>query len=114
MTLLGDVLVALGVLLFVLAAVGIVRLPDVYARLNATTKAAALGIVLVLLGALLLLPEASTATTVKVLLAVVLQLATAPVGAYAIARSTYRAGVPLWRHTRYDELAEDEQRAAGR
>jgi multicomponent Na+:H+ antiporter subunit G len=102
--LLGGLLVALGVGLVAAAGLGLLRLPDAYTRMSAVTKAASLGVVLVLLGALALSP--SWNNLVKVLLAVVLQLVTAPAGGFAIGRASYRARSPLTPRTGYDDLAE--------
>jgi multicomponent Na+:H+ antiporter subunit G len=101
--LLGGGLVVLGVGLVAVAGIGLVRLPDAYSRMSAVTKAASLGVVFVLLGALALAPSWDNA--VKVLLAVTLQLLTAPVGGFAIGRASYRTGAPLAAVTGYDELA---------
>jgi multicomponent Na+:H+ antiporter subunit G len=101
--LLGGVLVALGVGLVAAAGIGLLRLPDAYTRMSAVTKAASLGVVLVLLGALALAPSWGNAA--KVLVAVVLQLVTAPAGGFAIGRAAYRARSPLAALTGYDELA---------
>ena len=101
---LGYVLVAAGVLLVAVAALGLLRLPDAYLRMNAVTKAAGLGVIVVLLGALALAPSWSNAW--KVALAVALQLITVPVGGFAIGRASYRAGTPLAEVTGYDELGD--------
>jgi multicomponent Na+:H+ antiporter subunit G len=96
---------AAGVGLVAIAAVGYVRLPDPYSRLNAVTKAAALGLVLVLTGAWL--AEPGWLAAVEVLLAMWLLLTTAPVGGYAIGRALHRTGASLGPRARYDELRED-------
>ncbi|GAB3652793.1 cation:proton antiporter [Glycomyces tarimensis] len=98
----------LGVWLIAVAAVGYLRLPDPYSRLNAVTKAATLGLVLVLAGAWM--AEPGWLAAVEVLLATWLLLTTAPVGGYAIGRALHRSGVPLGKRARYDELREDRQR----
>lgn len=103
MSLLGQILAVTGGLIFLTAAVNLVRLPDFYTRLSALTTAAGLGLVFVLVGALLITP--TLADSVKVLLAALLQLATSAVGGMYIARSAYLTGAPLAEHTRYDELA---------
>ncbi len=105
MNVVGTVLALTGILLIALAGIGLLRLPDVYSRLNAAGKAAGLGIVLVLLGDLVTTPGWGTAA--KVLLAIVLQLVTVPVGSFALGRAAYRSGAPLWHGTCYDELADD-------
>lgn len=99
---LGHALAVLGVLLVGVAALGLVRFPDAYSRLSAVTKAATLGVCLVLLGALVL--EPSWPAAAKVAIAVLLQLATSPVGGFALGRTAYRTGSPLAAGSRYDEL----------
>ena len=107
-TVAGGVLVLLGAGLVALAGVGLLRFPDAYARMNAVTKAATLGVVLVLLGALVLKPSWQSALVL--LAAVALQLFTAPVGGFALGRAAYRAETPLDPSTGYDELADAVER----
>lgn len=102
-TVLGAASLAGGCLLFVVAAIGLIRLPDAYTRLTAVTKSATLGICLLFVGVLVLDPSLSAA--IKLLAAIALQLITAPVGGFALSRATYRAGVPLPPNLRYDELS---------
>ncbi|MFY1637513.1 monovalent cation/H(+) antiporter subunit G [Solwaraspora sp. WMMB335] len=108
--LLAGVLLGTGTLLIGITALGMLRLPDVYNRMNAVAKAASLGLILILLGVLVLLPGPRTA--VVVLLAIGLQLLTAPVGGYTLARAAYRAGTPLAAQSRFDDLAADRDGAA--
>ena len=103
-TLAASVMVSLGAALIAISAVGLIRLPDVYNRMNSVAKAASLGLSLVLLGVGLLIPGWRTALVVVV--AVALQLFTAPIGGYALARAAYRSGAPLASITRYDELGD--------
>lgn len=106
MSVLGGALITVGVLLILLAAVGILRLPDVYSRLNSATKAASLGIVCVLMGTAVLMPSPSN--WLKLGLAAIIQLLTAPIGAQAVVRAAYRAGTPLWPGTQFDDLDDDQ------
>lgn len=91
-----------GASLMLLGAVGVLRLPDVFARMHAGTKATALGLALVLVAAAASIGDARTA--IKAIIAIVLQLAMAPVAAHLIGRGAYRSGVPFWEGTLYDEL----------
>lgn len=109
LTWIGGVLVGAGILLILLAAVGIVRFPDVLTRASAATKAAGLGVALVLAGVAFLFGTVEAA--IKLSLAVVLQFLTAPVSGHVIARAAYRSGSPLWEGTHTDELAVYERRA---
>lgn len=105
MTLAGNVLIMVGVGLLILAAVGLLRFPDVFSRMHAGTKAASLGLACVLSGAALRLPDALTVT--KLLLAVVFQFVTAPIAAHVIGRAAHRSGVPLWEGTVIDEFPDE-------
>jgi multicomponent Na+:H+ antiporter subunit G len=105
-----SVLVALllvsGALFMLLAAVGLVRLPDLYLRMSATSKAATLGASLVLLGAALNFGTAAAAG--KALVIVAFLFLTAPAAAHAIGRAGYRRRSPLWEGTVADELAGED------
>jgi multicomponent Na+:H+ antiporter subunit G len=102
------VFVLLGVFFMLVAAVGVLRLPDFYARVHAPTKAATLGLFFLLLAVLVALPEGVVAT--KALLALLFIGATAPVGAHILARAAYRNGVPAAPDTELDEYAPIVQR----
>jgi multicomponent Na+:H+ antiporter subunit G len=99
----GDTLVLAGVFLILSAAIGMLRLPDVYNRTNAVAKAGALGVSTVLIGVLVLMPGVVTAVTV--MLAIAAQLFTAPIAGYAVGRAGYRSGAPLAPSTWRDDLA---------
>ncbi|MCZ2838674.1 monovalent cation/H(+) antiporter subunit G [Modestobacter sp. VKM Ac-2985] len=98
---LGQGLAVLGVLLIGAAGVGLVRLPDVYNRANAATKAASLGLVCVLFGVVVLAPGVSAVVTL--LVAIALQLFTVPIAGYKIAEAAHRSGAPLAPATVRDE-----------
>ncbi len=102
----GGALIVLGTGLIAVAAIGMLRLPDVYNRANAVTKAASLGMVCVLLGVLVIVPGQAAFVTVAV--AIVLQLFTVPIAGYALGGAAYRSGAPLDASTHHDELAEQE------
>ncbi len=99
---LANLLLVIGALLVGVAAVGLLRLPDVYNRTNAVAKAASLGVVCQLLGVLMLLP--SPVAFVVIGLAIALQLFTVPIAGYAIGGAAYRSGAPLAPSTHRDEL----------
>ncbi len=103
MRIVGYLLVGVGSLLLLLAAVGLLRLPDVFARMHAATKPATLGLVLVLAAAAVRVDDPGDVA--KLLLVVALQFLTAPVAAHMIGRAAYRAGTELSPTTTTDELA---------
>lgn len=87
---LGTVVMMLGSFLFLVAAMGIVRLPDVYCRSHALGKATTLGIMLLLVGYGLRVPEASW---LKILLIVLFQMVMVPVAAHLFCLMAYRKGI---------------------
>ena len=90
-----------GVVMF-LAALGIVRLPDLYTRMHAATKVGTLGISGLLLGAMVLF--ASTGVTTESILIIIFFFLTAPVAAHMISRAAYYTGVRLADQSVVDEL----------
>jgi multicomponent Na+:H+ antiporter subunit G len=97
------ILCGTGALFILLAAVGFVRMPDFYLRVSVTTKAATLGIGLMLAGAAIYFGNLSVST--RVIAIVIFLLLTAPVAAHMIGRSAYFIGTKLWKKTIRDELA---------
>ena len=86
----ASALVLVGAALSLLAGIGLVHLPDVFARMHAATKPATLGLVLICAGAAI--STAEVPDVAKLLLVVVLQFLTAPVGAHMVGRAAYHAG----------------------
>ena len=84
----SAVLILAGALLALLGAFGVVRLRDPLVAMHAATKPATLGIVCMGLGAVLYLAEAGSIS--KVIVVVVVQLATVPVGAHMLGRAIDR------------------------
>jgi multicomponent Na+:H+ antiporter subunit G len=92
MSLLGDLLIIIGATFCFLGALGLLRMPDVYNRIQAGTKAVTLGTLAFLTGIALLHPEWWS----KLLCIAAFILFTNPVGASTIARALYLAGVRPW------------------
>jgi multicomponent Na+:H+ antiporter subunit G len=84
-----------------LAAVGILRMPDVFTRMQASTKASTLGLACLLIGAAIQFGDFASFIRVASIGAFV--LLTTPVSGHVIARASYFAGVPLWEGTVLDE-----------
>lgn len=97
---------ALGALFFsFVAALGVVRLPDVYARAHATSKSDTLGTGLALVAVALVLD--SGVARLKLGLLVAFVLLTNPVAAHAITRAAHLQGVGPW--TADDPTAEPDR-----
>jgi len=95
-------LATFGAAFVLLAAVGILRMPDLYLRISVTTKAATLGIGLILICVAVYFGEAPIAT--RALAIIFFLLLTAPVGAHLIGRSSYFVDTPLWKKSVMDDL----------
>jgi multicomponent Na+:H+ antiporter subunit G len=85
--LIAGALVILGSAFVMLAGLGTLRLPDLYSRMHAATKAPTLGFLLIASGALVV----ADAGRGKLALAVAIIFVTAPVAAHLVGRSAYRA-----------------------
>ncbi|REJ66357.1 MAG: monovalent cation/H(+) antiporter subunit G [Planctomycetota bacterium] len=97
-----------GTAFLLLAGIGILRLPDLFSRASATTKAATLGVGCLLAATAIHFGDLQVTT--RALAIVAFLLLTAPVSAHMLARAAYRQGVPLFPGTK-DELAEADDQA---
>ena len=97
-----------------LAAIGVLRMPDVFTRMQASAKASTLGVGCLLVGAALQMGDLGSYIRAASIAAFV--LLTTPVAGHVIARAAYFADVPLWKGTVLDErkrdLADDSRVAA--
>jgi multicomponent Na+:H+ antiporter subunit G len=98
---LAGILIFLGAALMAVAALGLLRLPDFYLRMAATTKATTLGVALMTVGVAVVF--ADTAVTARVLAIILFLFLTSPIGAHVIGRAAYLHGVPLWKETVVDQ-----------
>jgi multicomponent Na+:H+ antiporter subunit G len=97
----GGLCLLVGAALTLVAAIGIVRLPDMLSRMHAATKPQVLGLLLALLGLGLVLREPRTIGLL--LLVALFQLITSPVASHMVGRASFRGG-----HMRSDLLVVDE------
>ena len=104
----GIVILLIGIAFNIFGCIGLVRLPDVYNRLQAATKCVTLGTCLVLVGCMIL--GGSSATTAKCLLCMLFILITSPTAAHAIAKGAHASGVQLWDQSVADKYAEEVDR----
>ncbi len=103
----GLVFITIGLTFDVFGCLGLVRLPDVYNRLQAATKSVTLGTCSILFGTFLVV--GFTAAGFKALMCILFILLTSPVAAHALARGAHRAGVKLWEKSVIDRYAEDKE-----
>ncbi len=98
----GTILMVFGVFLILIAGIGLLRMPDLYLRMSAATKASTLGLGLILLGTAVYFGELGIAS--RAIATIIFVFLTAPVSAHMIGRAAYSNGVPLWEGTEVDEL----------
>ena len=90
----GLTLLSVGVGFTIIGSIGVIRLPDFYARSHAATKPDTLGVVLSMLGLAVL--EGPSLGSVKLLLIMVFIALTTPAAIHALARSALRSGLEPW------------------
>jgi multicomponent Na+:H+ antiporter subunit G len=98
----GYILIIIGILFDIFGCIGLVRFPDVYNRLQASTKCVTLGTILLLVGVALASGIGPTAS--RAIICAVFILITSP--AHAIAKGSYASGVELWENSVVDKYAE--------
>lgn len=103
----GYILMFIGAFFFLVSAIGLVRLPDLYTRMQAATKATTLGAISSILGIGLMKEE----ILVKSIILAVFILLTAPISGSALIRASYKAKSPLTNKTVVDRLKEKEGEA---
>jgi multicomponent Na+:H+ antiporter subunit G len=95
------IIAAIGVIFTIISAVGIVRLPDVYARMHSAAKASTLGVSTILVSAGIHFPDDFPLMVVLIFLFFV----TAPVATTTMARATYRTDPERRFVLNYDDMA---------
>ncbi len=95
------VFLLLGSVLSIIAAAGVLRMPDVFIRMHAATKVGTVGVSSIVIG--VMIHFGTITVTSRGVLVIAFFLLTAPVAAHMIARAAYRSGVSLWLLTRIDE-----------
>jgi len=100
----GYILIAAGILFDIFGCIGLVRFPDVYNRLQASTKCVTLGTILVLVG--VAIESGVGPIAAKAVICAVFIMITSPTAAHAIAKGSYASGVKLWKNSVVDKYAE--------
>ena len=99
---LSSLFLVAGAALCLLAAIGVLRLPDFFMRMHAATKAGVAGCGLVLIG--VGFADGSAGTWIKVSIAILFLLLTTPIAGHMLGRAAYVGGAPFWSGTRGDAL----------
>jgi len=104
----GYILITIGILFDIFGCIGLVRFPDVYNRLQASTKCVTLGTILLLIGVAFV--EGWGPIAAKAIICAVFILITSPTAAHAIAKGAYASGVPLWEKSVVDKYEEEVEK----
>ncbi len=102
----GYIIIVIGVAFDFFGCLGLVRLPDVYNRLQAATKCVTLGTCSIMFGVFLI--AGISALGIKALLLIIFIILTSPAGAHALARAAHKSGVKLWEKSVCDKYEEDK------
>ncbi len=102
---LGYILIAVGVLFNIFGCIGLVRFPDIYNRLQASTKCVTLGTSMLLVG--VAIASGSMAMAAKAITCAVFIMITSPTAAHAIAKGAYSSGIKMWEGSVVDKYGED-------
>lgn len=105
---LGTIFIVLGLGFDFFGCLGLIRFPDVYNRLQASTKCVTLGTCSILFCTFIF--RGFTATGIKALLCIIFILLTVPVSAHALARGAHISGVKLWEKSVCDKYEEDKNK----
>ena len=103
----GYIIIVIGVAFDFFGCLGLVRLPDVYNRLQAATKCVTLGTCSIMFGVFLI--AGISALGIKALLLTIFIILTSPTGAHALARAAHKSGVKLWEKSVCDRYEEDKE-----
>lgn len=101
----GKVLILIGVIFDLLGCIGLVRLPDVYNRLQAATKCVTLGTCFILFGTFL-----AAGFLAKSILAIIFVILSSPTAAHAIAHAAHRSKIKLWEKSIVDKYQEEKEK----
>lgn len=99
---LAGALILIGSGFALTASIGLLRLPDLYTRMHAASKAGTLGSCAVLLA--LAVHADDPAISLRALAGIVFFLLTVPISSHLLARAAHGAGHPLWRNSERDDL----------
>jgi len=103
----GYIFIIIGLVFDIFGCIGLIRLPDVYNRLQATTKCVTLGTCSILFGTVIV--KGLTPTGIKAILCIIFLILTAPVAAHALARGAHISGIKLWEKSVCDKYEEDKK-----
>ncbi len=104
-SIISNILIGIGLVFSLFGCLGLIRLPDIYNRLQAATKCVTLGACCIMLS--LVIRYGLSESGIKGLLAVPILFFTSTVGAHALIRGAHIFGIRLWEKSIVDEYEAD-------
>lgn len=98
MDIMVGVLLCLGTLFTLIASLGILRMPDLYTRMHAATKAGTVGLASLLLAVAIAIPDITVIS--RVIGTMLFIFITAPVAAHLLGKATQESGYQIWRNNK--------------
>ena len=106
----GFIIIAVGMGFCFLGCLGLLRLPDVYNRLQAATKSVTVGTWGILIGICVF--NGLDSLGIKALLAIPLIFFTSATAAHALARGAHKSGVKLWKKSVCDNYKDNKNNSS--
>ncbi|REI06502.1 Na+/H+ antiporter subunit G1 [Staphylococcus felis] len=103
----GLILVIIGALFSALAAIGMIRLDDVYSRAHAAGKAATLGTMLLLTGTFIYFIGKEGYVNFQLLIGIVFVFLTGPLSSHLVLKAAYNLKTPASKRMKLDEVKDD-------
>lgn len=101
--------IVVGVVFDLLGCLGLIRLPDIYNRLQAATKSVTLGTCAILFGVALEFGVFSSGG-IKALICILFVIITSPTAAHALSKGSHMSGFKLWEGSKVDKLEKDNKK----
>ncbi len=111
MELAGAIITLIGSVFLFLGALGLLRMPDIFNRMQAGTKATTMGTILFLTG--IAIGHFESMGAGKIVILILFIIFTNPLSSHALARAAHHIGIPLAKKTVKNDLAEDEKKEEG-
>ena len=104
-----DVLIGIGLVFALAGTKGIIKMPDTFSRMQASTCVNTMGVIGVALGALLyaIFVMGSAGTAIKIAVIALLIITVNPIGSHAIAKGAYRSGIRPEKPMETDDYGRD-------
>ncbi|MCX7833113.1 MAG: monovalent cation/H(+) antiporter subunit G [Ignavibacteria bacterium] len=100
----SAILLIAGSIFTLIAAIGIIRFPDIYMRKSASAKASTFGVSLIALSVILI--NLNLIIAIKLLAILFLLFLTIPIGSQVLARAAIKMKVKFWDNTKINQLED--------